>query len=130
MKAMFFAPDGNDISDISVDQIVELIHLRGKDYWEEGSGDAAIRFPSDDAGELVFMVRKSFGVFLQFTEANQSDWVQTNDRDLAELVFITQGGESWELPLAYFVDETLAVRIITEFISTAQRPNSGKWVPF
>jgi hypothetical protein len=69
MPAKLFSPVGQDIEGVTPDQIQALMLNRGPDYWEAGSGDAALRFTNGTAhGEIIFMVRDPIGVFVQFVE--------------------------------------------------------------
>ena len=132
MPLKFFAPDGNDRVGISPEEIASLILDGGPEYWEAGSGDAAIRFSDESAdGEMIIMLRQPYGVFVQFTDAETGKgWVLSTGADEKETITISQNHEPWELPRAFFVPRSVAARAVLQFARTGKRPENENWSEF
>ncbi len=116
--------------DVTPDQIQTLIVDRGPDYWEAGSGDAALRFTDGTAqGEIIFMVRDPIGVFVQFRDSRDQRVLSTA-ADESENVTIEQDGDPWELPRAFFVHKSCATAANREFMTTGKKAILDNWVSF
>lgn len=132
MAVKFFAPDGLDQDDVSADYLESLVLRRDPEFWESGSGDAAIRFTDGSAeGELVLMVRDPYGVFVQYTEFNSgTEWILSGGDDETDTIIVTQNGDPWKLPRTFFVDRSIAASVVAEFARSGKRPTCGNWVLF
>jgi hypothetical protein len=132
MAVKFFAPVGEDIEDVTPEQLSSLMFDLGPDYWAAGSGDAALRFTDGGAeGEIIFVIRDPIGVFVQFVEKNSHEqWVLSTGGDESETITIQQGGNPWQVPRAFFVDKNRAIDAITQFAKSGKKPTLGHWVPF
>ncbi len=132
MIVKFLAPDGNDQLGTSPEEIASFILERGSDFWEAGSGDAAVRFSDESAdGEMIIMLREPYGVFVQFTEAETGkEWVLSTGAEEEETITISQNREPWELPRAFFVPRSVAARTVSEFARTGKRPKAENWSEF
>jgi len=132
MTMKFLAPDGNDRVDPDPAEIEAAILKADQEFWEQGSGDAAVRFENEDAeGEMIVMVRDPFGVFVQFTDRGTGrEVVLSNGESEDDTISIHQGGEPWELPRTFFVPRSVAAEVVGQFARTGKRPRNQRWVDF
>jgi len=124
---IFNGPNGQVINDIKPSKLSDLILNNGDQYWTKGSGDAALR-TLHIKDEIIFMVRDSLGVFIQYIDKEGIEWVVDGAEEGD--VIIQQGGDDWELPKAYFLNKEKSVKILTYFIEKQERPNFVPWTQF
>jgi hypothetical protein len=89
-KLTFVSPLGTETVNPNPDVITRLIETAGPDYWEAGSGDAAIRRTNGCSRvvELIMVIRTDVGCFLQFVEGSTSEEFVLTSLDTGEGVCV------------------------------------------
>jgi hypothetical protein len=138
MKSIFNPPSGCEIENPRSSNISSLITQQTSSYWEDGSGDAGVRYIDDHGhtiSEIIFLLRDSYGVYLQFLTSNRSYIsVCINDQNLKleDEITIVHGGSPLTLPRSYFIDRKTAAKIIGTFIDhkNGELPPGFNWIDY
>jgi hypothetical protein len=136
MKSIFNPPIGCEIDNTQSSYVSQLIIQNSSSYWEDGSGDASVRYIDDNGhtiSEIIFLLRDYWGVYVQFLSSNISyTGVDRNDENLKleDEVTVTHGGSPLTLPRNYFVDRETAAKIIVAFIDNknGELPLGFNWI--
>ena len=136
MKSIFNPPIGCEIDNPQSSYVSNLIIQNSSSYWEDGSGDAGVRYIDDNGhtiSEIIFLLRDSWGVYIQFLSSNRScTGVYSNDKNikLEDEVTVTHGGSPLTLPRHYFVNRETAAKIIGAFIDNknGELPLGFNWI--
>jgi hypothetical protein len=136
MKSIFDPPSGCEIENPQSSDVSNSIIQESSSYWEDGSGDAGVRY-IDDRGhtisEIIFLIRDPWGVYIQFLSPNRSYIsVCRNDENLQmeDEITVTHGGSLLSLPRHYFLDRETASKIIGAFIDhqNGELPTGFNWI--
>ncbi len=136
MKSIFNPPSGCEIENPQSSDVSNLIIQKPLSYWEDGSGDAGIRYMDDDGhtiSEIIFLLRDFWGVYIQFISSSKSCisvWSNGEELKLKDKVTTIHGGSPLILPRNYFVDRETASKIIGAFIDNknAELPLGFNWI--
>ena len=133
IKTVFIGPDGTEHTDPKIEWLLDLIGNAGDSYWASGSGDAGLRFFSDEkpVGEMILVIRQSNGAFVQHLFNVDGLEYVLNDPALGQdEVTVKVGGNPWSLPRALFVSRSIASLAVQRFLQDGHRFESGNWLKF
>jgi hypothetical protein len=133
MKLVFTPPNDDDIENVNIQSLEQLLMKAPADYWESGSGDAALRVYEGGRvhAEVILVLRDRLGALVQYTAAiDRVQYVLVASEDREASVTIEHGGNPWTLPKAFFVPRQLAVIAVREFCKTGGRSSELVWEEF
>jgi hypothetical protein len=134
MNIKFRDPSGNEVPVNDASDLKEIILNKGKDYWLYGSGDAGIYINKDDSSNSLVMVYSELkdGFHINFFSQNSDDdWdVLTQTNGSNEIIEINYGGNDHQVPDFTIVSREMCFEVVIEYINTAEKPKSGKWVNY
>jgi hypothetical protein len=135
LRSYFIPPQGEQVEEPLVGYLRRLILKEPGNWWEAGSGDAAVQYRNRYGvvqSQLIFLLREPHGVHIEYygpVEPVQRLVRTRNVKKALPLIQITLGGAPWNLPVNEFVSRATAARIVAAFINEATGlcPNLGRW---
>lgn len=134
----FISPDGSLNREPELDDMIELMHSRGEDFWNSNcdTGFATLEYSQQKAriAQLVFTKKDTFGFHMLFDEYpdQREKWRSylsvgsDNYEDVAE---VNLCDSPILLPRAYFIDDSQAEEVVRAFFHGGKRTESDFWKP-
>jgi hypothetical protein len=133
-RCMFTPPLGEVVDEPLSSYLRRLILRSPGDWWESGSGDAALRYEDRHGvayGQLIFLLRDPYGAHIQYHQiAGEVMYCRGRPSMPADTeIVVTLGGAPLNLMADRFVSRPTAAKIIGAFIDdrTGDRPTIGTW---
>jgi len=126
----FIAPDGEERLDPSREFLKELILKRGDEYWQSGSGDAALWFDYDEErrARLILIENEPEGFFLLYESPDEGMYYcPTNEAELEQTITVYVGGEEMEVSVGHFLNKQVAWLAVEDFLQSGERSAKLKW---
>jgi hypothetical protein len=129
MSLEFFNPQGEEIKDANLSEVVQLLQNQGESYWSVGSGAAELTFSEGGCTtKLQLVFHRNCGFHLLFVSPDRARFLSTGDGPLNHVVKPYVGGDPMPLPEAYFVTRETAVAAVEEFGKSGQQPSNVRWI--
>jgi hypothetical protein len=136
IRHYFIPPSGEEVEEPFLRYLRRLILKEPGNWWEAGSGDAAIQYRNRYGvvqSQLIFVLREQHGVHIEYHGPEQPVQHLIKNRHIKKLlpdIQITLGGAPWDIPSNQFVSRAVAARIVAAFIGegTGLCPSVGRWI--
>jgi hypothetical protein len=123
-------PNGESISNPSLDWLSELILCGDKDFWNAGSGEGAIKYipASGSAYSLLGLILdEPHGFHIRYMDFDQNEHVSAGDGDTKVKVKVYVGGDPLYIPAALFIGRELTWVVVEHFCKTGLRSPKIRW---
>ena len=104
----------------STSEVVGILQNNDCDYWSNGSGSLAIELDIENKSHSLALTKKKDLGFMIHHFFDVEQFVIINSEDYSNTTVINVGGEPWEVPEAFFINEKLAIEAIVTFIDTGK----------
>ena len=129
-RITFISPDGADTVAPNPESLRDLIMNAGDDYWQYGSGDAALLYDRDDGARvrLILMEDETAGFFLLYEDPETGEYLHPKGSDPGdETITISMGGEPMDVSAQNFVAKDKAWEVVEFFMRDGERAPVPEW---
>ena len=129
----FIAPDGTDHAAPEPEWLRELVLGGGDEYWQAGSGDAALWYDHDEErrSRLLLMGHEPEGFFLLYEAPGEGGYYCPAGGDEgSRAVTLYVGGEGMEVPAGRMVPKEAAWEVVDDFLRDGGRSRRLEWEPW
>lgn len=130
-KLIYIAPTGATTVEPNVAEIVALVSGLPGEYWDQGTGDAAVSFEAPHLeAELLIRPHAPLGVYLKYLKCNvrkvEEEWLSLHDP--AALNEVVECSKEWFASKGLFIAPDRAASAVEEFCRTGLRCGGVTWI--
>ena len=130
-KIIFRDPTGEWHEDPDVSWIKRAVTSLGSEFWETGSGEAAIDFYEDErrSAVLYLKAREKYGFVVDYDREGSDEgyFVLRNGDHTGETVEAVVGGDQVSYWREHFVPPEIAWQAVEHFLQTGERNHALTW---
>jgi hypothetical protein len=126
---VFTEPAGRSYAVVSAAEVRNPILESDDAFWKCGSGEAQLSFRrKPQQATLTICFKKNVGFMLLFMDNSEGDlFVTCRGADYRRKASLFSGGDYYKFPIAFFVSDEEAWKVVTDFVESGQRSAAVSW---
>lgn len=130
-RIVFQTPDGIEIENPEIRQLMEYIIDEFPEYWHQGNGGGILDFEDETKGRrrrLLILPNDEFGIYLQYIKKDNNEETWLSLCNGLELKITAECGEELYASIGLFLPKERAWLAIEEFCKTGERTDKIDWI--